>query len=301
VKTSRLPPWIRTTPPTASDAAYIRAKTYARGLATVCREARCPNQGECAARRTATFLILGDTCTRNCGFCAVQHGKPLPVNPREPEEVADAVRSMELRYAVITSVTRDDLPDGGASTFARTVRAIHDVPGHVGVEALIPDFKGSGEALDAVMVSRPETIAHNLETVPRLYPTVRQGASYERSLTLLERVAASNAGIVPKSGIMLGAGETQEEILRVIGDLVQVGCVVLTIGQYLQPTDLHHPVQRFVRPEEFARLEEHALAEGLLRVVAGPLVRSSYKAAEIMEQFRGSARPVGREPHTKAR
>ncbi len=271
--------------------------TYTKGLATVCREAHCPNQGECAASRTATFLILGHICTRNCSFCAVKHGTPLPVNPDEPALVAAAVRSMKLRYGVVTSVTRDDLPDGGASLFAQTVRAIHGLPGNVGVEALIPDLKGCPDALQTVIDSRPETIAHNLETVPRLYPTIRQGASYDRSLTLLRRVSHRGGGIVPKSGIMVGAGETRDEILRVMSDLVESGCSVLTIGQYLQPSALHHPVQKFVTPEEFAELEERARAEGLPAVVAGPLVRSSYRAGEIMEQFRASTAPGCHDPN----
>lgn len=293
--TRTLPPWLRTQVPMASEAAFLSSITYSRGLATVCREARCPNQGECAAQRTATFLILGQVCTRNCGFCAVHHGKPLPVNPREPELVAEAVKNMQLKYAVITSVTRDDLRDGGASVFAATARAIHGLPEGVGVETLIPDFRGSREALEIVLAAAPETIAHNLETVPRLYASLRQGASYKRSLKLLNRVAQSSVDTVTKSGIMLGAGETRDEILQVIDDLVEAGCMVLTIGQYLQPTDRNHPVQRFVRPEEFAELKHQALAAGLPSVVAGPLVRSSYRAAEIMEQFRGSATSSGRE------
>lgn len=273
----------------------MRGLTYATGLATVCREAQCPNQGDCAAQGTATFLILGQLCTRDCAFCAVQHGKPLPVNPREPELVADAVRHMGLRYAVITSVTRDDLPDGGASVFARTVREIHRLPGSVGVEVLIPDFQGRRDSLDMVIEARPETIAHNMETVPRLYPVLRTSASYTRSLEVLRRVSETGAGIVSKSGIMVGAGETLDEIKRVMNDLVEVGCMVLTIGQYLRPSPRHHAVHRFVRPEEFQELESLGLAQGLQRVVAGPLVRSSYRAAEIIDQFRGSGTPVGTE------
>lgn len=292
MSTRRLPPWMRTTAPAASAESYLRSVTYAKGLATVCREAHCPNQGECAAKKTATFLILGQICTRDCRFCGVRHGTPLPVNLQEPSLVAAAVRSMGLRYVVVTSVTRDDLPDGGASLFAQTVRAIHGLPGNVGVEVLVPDFRGSEDAWDTVMDSRPETIAHNLETVPRLYSTIRQGASYERSLALLHRVLLRGGGIVTKSGIMVGAGETRDEVLRVISDLVKVGCKVLTIGQYLRPSHLHHPVQRFVTPEEFTELEQRGRAEGLQRVLAGPLVRSSYRAAEIMEQFRASAGPA---------
>jgi lipoyl synthase len=212
----------------------------------------------------------------------------MALNPHEPELVADAVARMGLRYAVITSVTRDDLADGGASVFAGTVRAIQDLTGRVEAEVLIPDFQGNEAALENVIQSAPATIAHNLETVPRLYPTLRSAASYHRSLALLHAVAKKSAGIVSKSGIMVGAGETRDEILRVMGDLVKAGCMVLTIGQYLQPSDRHHPVQRFVRPEEFAELEEHALSEGFQRVVAGPLVRSSYRAAEVMEQVRVS-------------
>lgn len=290
----KFPPWLCVPVPTASALGYIREMTYAKGLATVCREAHCPNQGECAERRTATFLILGHVCTRDCAFCAVRHGTPLPVNPLEPELVAEAVRRMELRYAVVTSVTRDDLPDGGASAFEQTIRSIRGLPGSVGVEVLIPDFQGSKDALDTVIRSGPQTIAHNLETVPRLYPVLRHAASYERSLELLKRVARNTSGIVSKSGIMVGAGETHDEILRVIRDLAKAECKVLTIGQYLQPSPRHHPVQRFVRPEEFAELESQARAEGLQRVVAGPLVRSSYRAAEILDQSKGSRADVDR-------
>lgn len=286
----RLPDWIRTKLPAVSTAVSLRNRTYAQGLATVCREARCPNQGECSDRGTATFLILGDRCTRDCSFCAVRHGKPLPIQPDEPELVAAAVAAMGLRHAVVTSVTRDDLRDGGAGSFAASIRAIRRVSPRTTIEVLIPDFQGDWSSLKSVIDARPDVINHNIETVPRLYSIVRSGASYERSMQLIERVHADDKGIVTKSGLMVGVGETHGEVISVIRDLVRADVALLTIGQYLQPTSHHHPVDRYVPPHEFKELRDLALAEGIRQVAAGPLVRSSYKAGQMFQEL---VRPTG--------
>jgi len=282
MSTRRLPPWIRNRLPTVTAVASLRAVTYDTGLPTVCQEARCPNQAECSRKRTATFLIPGDRCTRDCGFCAIEHGVPEPVAANEAERVADAISALGLTHAVITSVTRDDLADGGASVFARTVRAVRSIASGVTIELLVPDFQGSTEAIDVVVRARPEVIAHNLETVPRLYPALRRGACYQRSLHLIRRVSQIERDIVTKSGIMVGAGETWGEVDETIHDLVTAGCRVLTIGQYLRPSPRHHPVDRFVPPEEFEHAKKRALAAGIHTVVAGPLVRSSYHAAQAL-------------------
>lgn len=282
----RLPKWLRTQLPPASALVAIERATYAKGLSTVCREARCPNQGDCARRGTATFLILGDRCTRNCSFCAVKHGTPTEVSSDEPSLVADAIAALGLTHAVVTSVTRDDLPDGGAGQFARTIRAVRRTSPQVSVEVLVPDFRGCPDALRKVIDAGPDVINHNLETVWRLYPVLREGASYQRSLELLRRVKEINKSIVTKSGIMLGVGETRREVEELTQDLVGVDCTVLTIGQYLRPSRGHHPVDRYVTPEEFAELEAMALVAGIKRVTAGPLVRSSYKAGTIVRELR---------------
>jgi lipoyl synthase len=287
--TRRLPHWIHTTLPTAAAVAEMRGKAYGKGLHTVCREARCPNQGECSAMGAASFLILGDKCTRNCSFCAVAHGKPAALDGAEADIVAASVAALHLRHVVITSVTRDDLPDGGASAFSQTVRAIRKVSNRITIEVLIPDFQGSAEALRTVIASRPDVIGHNLETVPRLYPNLRHGSLYPRSLELLRRVGEWGGSIVTKSGIMAGVGETREEIMGVVRDLVDVQCAVLTIGQYLQPTHRHHAVHRFIPPQEFADLEEMAVVAGIKEVMAGPLVRSSFRAGQIVEKLRSSS------------
>jgi lipoic acid synthetase len=280
----RLPQWLRTRLPAISTSISVKGRTYAKGLATVCREARCPNQGECSHKGTATFLILGDRCTRDCGFCAVRHGKPQPVRLDEPELVASSVAAMGLKHAVVTSVTRDDLPDGGAATFAATVGAIRKQCPQTTIEVLIPDFQGSAADLRTVIAAEPHVINHNLETVPRLYPVLRSAAMYQRSLTLLERVGMWREGIVAKSGIMVGVGETRAEVTELIRDLVRVRVKILTIGQYLQPTSNHYPVDRYLPPEEFDELRDLARSEGIDTVAAGPLVRSSYKAGEMFEQ-----------------
>lgn len=283
--TQRLPPWLRRRLPGATAVSRIQERTYAKGLHTVCREARCPNQRECYEKGTATFLILGDLCTRDCGFCAVKHGRPSPPDPLEPKRVADAVIELGLTHAVITSVTRDDLPDGGAAWFAETIAAIRETAPGVTVETLIPDFLGSEDALRTVLDAAPEVINHNMETVRRLYPAFRGAASYDRSLELLRRVNRSAPEIITKSGIMVGVGETVDEVLELVRDLLDAGCRVLTIGQYLQPTRRLRPVKRYLTPEEFDDLRERALSEGMKEVAAGPSVRSSYRAGTLLERL----------------
>lgn len=286
---SRHPSWLRRSLPSARALAEIRSVTYGCGLATVCREARCPNQGECYAEHTATFLILGDTCTRNCAFCAVTHGVPVPLRSDEPEAVARAARNMGLSHVVVTSVTRDDLPDGGASVFAATIHAVRAAIDGATVEVLVPDFGGSIDALQQVVDAGPDVINHNLETVRRLYAAVRDRASYERSLELLDRCRNLNGNIITKSGIMVGLGETTEEILALIQDVAHTGCRAMTIGQYLRPTSRHRPVERFYTPDEFAELEQSARSIGIREVCAGPLVRSSYRAAAVLRRLKGEA------------
>jgi lipoic acid synthetase len=262
---------------------YQDLKRILRGLDlhTVCESARCPNQGECWEHRTATFMILGEICTRACGFCAVPSGRPLgPPDADEPERVAEAVQRMGLRYAVVTSVNRDDQPDGGAAIFARTIEAIRRrVPG-CKVEVLIPDFRGDWAALRTVIDARPDVLNHNLETVPRLYRQVRAGAVYERSLELLRRTGEMAPAMPVKTGMMLGLGETREEVLNAMAEIQSQGARILTLGQYLQPTREHLPVQRFVHPQEFADYKRAGERMGFRHVEAGPLVRSSYHAFE---------------------
>jgi lipoic acid synthetase len=257
------------------------------GLHTVCESARCPNMGECWEHRTATFMILGNICTRACGFCAVPSGKPLgPPEEDEPERVAEAVAKMGLRYTVVTSVNRDDQPDGGAAIFARTIQEIRRrVPG-CRVEVLIPDFRGEWAALETVLAAKPDVLNHNMETVPRLYRQVRKGAVYERSLELLRRSKEYAPALPTKTGMMLGLGETREEVLAAMGDLVAQGTDILTLGQYLQPTREHLPIVRFVHPDEFADYKQLGEQMGFRHVEAGPLVRSSYHAFEQSEAAR---------------
>jgi lipoic acid synthetase len=262
---------------------YQDLKRIMRGLDlhTVCESARCPNQGECWEHRTATFMILGNICTRACGFCAVPSGRPLgPPDEGEPERVAQAVYAMNLKYAVVTSVNRDDQPDGGAAIFARTVAAIRErVPG-CKVEVLIPDFRGDWTALATVVGARPDVLNHNLETVPRLYRHVRPGAAYERSLELLRRAHRMIPAMPVKTGMMLGLGERREEVLAAMADIRSQGASILTLGQYLQPTREHLPVARFVHPDEFAEYKRDGERMGFRHVESGPLVRSSYHASE---------------------
>ncbi len=255
------------------------------GLPTVCDEARCPNRGECFSHHTATFLILGEVCTRGCAFCAVKKGKPLPLEKDEPQRLAQAVSEMGLRHVVITSVTRDDLPDGGAAHYARVVEVLRQQCPGVRVELLVPDFGGSAEALAIVLAPAPDILAHNLETVPRLYPQVRRGADYRRSLKLLEQSTQLADKVITKSGLMLGLGEESTEIEAVLQDLREVNCDMLTLGQYLSPSLRHVPVARYVRPEEFDAWRRRALALGFKSVAAGALVRSSYKAPVFFNEL----------------
>jgi len=282
------PPWLKRRIPSGATYQEVRGILKHGGLHTVCEEACCPNLGECFSQGTATFLILGDRCTRNCGFCAVGHGPQSPPDPDEPRRVAQAARALALQYVVVTSVTRDDLPDGGAGLFAQTIRALRDGVPEAVVEVLIPDFQGSEEALKTVMEARPDVLNHNLETVPRLYPTVRPAADYERSLTLLRRARERNPSVATKSGLMLGLGESDDELARTLHDLVAAGCKMLTLGQYLQPSKDHLPVARFVPPEEFDRWRRRALDMGFTEAASGPFVRSSYHAHELYKAVRGA-------------
>jgi lipoic acid synthetase len=256
-------------------------------LHSVCEEAHCPNIGECWQELTATFMILGEVCTRNCGYCAVAHGRPLWEDREEPERVGRAVRELGLEYVVITSVNRDDLADGGAGVFAATVRAIRREASACRVELLIPDFQGNPEALRAVVESGPDVLNHNTETVPRLYRTARPGGRYERTLELFRRVREAAPGLITKSGIILGLGEEREELVETMRDLRSVDVNVLTLGQYLRPSPEHLPIARYYRPEEFAELAGIGAALGFAHVEAGPLVRSSYHAKRQVESLSG--------------
>jgi len=300
------PPWVFPRPSGLSAGHDVRRLLRELRLATVCESARCPNRGECFGAGTATFLILGEVCTRRCGFCANVKGSPGPPDPNGPAAVAAAVRRLGLAYVVVTSVTRDDLPDGGAGHFAATIRAIREndteAPRHTGVaggafelpaprcagvlvEVLIPDFAGSAGALETVLAAGPAVLNHNLETVPRLYPRVRPGALYKRSLALLRRSREIAPAITTKSGLMVGFGEQIDEVVAAMRDLAAAGVSALTIGQYLQPGRESLPVDRYWLPEEFAALEEAGRAAGIAQVAAGPLVRSSYRAREAYHRL----------------
>lgn len=276
------PSWLKRTLPRGPGYEEIRSLLNDRRLHTVCQEARCPNIWECFSCGTATFLIMGDRCTRNCRFCAVTQGQPEAPDIEEPERVAEAVCDMKLKYAVITSVTRDDLADGGAGCFAETVRAIRRKMPDTRIEVLIPDFQGDKDALRTVMKADPDVLNHNIETVSRLYPSIRPGAVYLRSLELLNRVYACHSAVPVKSGIMLGLGETYREIHDTLHDLLNAGCRILTLGQYLQPSRAQVPSARFVHPEEFDNWRQTALNMGFSQVSSGPFVRSSYHAKEFL-------------------
>ena len=274
------PPWLRKRLPVGGRAGRVRKVLDELGLCTVCESAHCPNAGECFASGTATFMILGDRCTRDCGFCAVSHGAPLPPDPDEPRRVAEAAARMALKHVVVTSVTRDDLADGGAEQFRQVIQAVQERT-DADVEVLTPDFGGHASAIDHVAGARPAVYNHNLETVPRLYARVRPQAAYDRSLALLERVARVATGVTTKSGLMVGLGEKSEEVLDTLADLRHVSCEIVTIGQYLRPSKGHLPVERFVTPEEFRVYERAGQAMGFAAVVAGPFVRSSYHAGSV--------------------
>lgn len=279
----RKPPWLKKRIPPFQDLQKVKSILSETDLHTVCQEARCPNMGECFSRGTATFLILGRFCTRSCGFCAVEHDAPAPPDEAEPERVAQAVQKMGIHYVVITSVTRDDLPDGGASSFAETIRAIRALNPKINIEVLIPDFKGDLRSLKVVLKECPEVLNHNIETISRLYPRVRPLADYKRSLNLLKRSKEDCPHIPTKSGFMLGLGETQEEVLELLRDLREAGCDFLTIGQYLQPRQDRLPVVRFIPPEEFEEYKRKGEGMGFRAVASGPFVRSSFHASEMFE------------------
>ncbi len=279
------PPWLKRRLPTGKGYENVRRLLDQSCLHTVCQEAKCPNLWECFSKGTATFMIMGARCTRNCRFCAVEHGALDPPETDEPERIAEAVQTLNLGYVVVTSVTRDDLPNGGAAHFAASIGSIRKVNPDTLVEVLIPDFEGSRDALELVLEAAPDVLNHNLETVKRLYPKVRPEAVYERSLELLQRAHYSSPDLPVKSGLMLGLGETRREIERALQDLLDHGCSLLTLGQYLQPSKSHLPVVEYISPEMFAALGKQALAMGFKQVASGPFVRSSYHARELFSRI----------------
>ena len=278
----RKPEWIRTRARTGPEYLQIHAKVRSQGLHTVCQEAQCPNIFECWEDREATFLIGGSQCSRRCDFCTIDHGRPDPLDRGEPVRVAETVREMGLRYATITGVTRDDLEDEGVWLYAETVRKVHEHNPGIGVEVLTPDFSGRPELLEQMFASQPEVFAHNLETVPRIFRRIRPAFSYERSLDVISQARA--AGMVTKSNLILGMGEEIDEVQQALRDLVSAGCELVTITQYLRPSTRHHPIARWVKPEEFVALAEFARAAGFSGVMSGPLVRSSYRAGNLYRQ-----------------
>ena len=283
----RRPEWMRVTPAKGRGYENVRTLMRSKGLHTVCEEARCPNIGECWGHGTATFLILGDTCTRSCGFCDIRTGRPGPIDWQEPERVARAVQSMGLKHAVITSVNRDERPDGGAPIFALCIHRIRELQAGCSVEVLIPDFKGSIEALGIVMDAEPDILNHNVETVPSLFKKVQPQDKYDWALTTLRNAKRIKPEILTKTGIMVGLGETVDEVLTVMRDLRTVDVDILTIGQYLQPSRNHLPIDRYYLPEEFARLKEAGLEMGFRWVESGPFVRSSYNAEQQVRALSG--------------
>jgi lipoic acid synthetase len=282
VPIERKPPWIKTRVRTGPEYLQIRELVQAEGLHTVCQEAGCPNIYECWEDREATFLIGGEQCTRRCDFCQIDTGKPAPLDVDEPRRVADSIATMGLRYATITGVARDDLPDEGAWLYAETIRQVHALVPGCGVEMLTPDFSGKPELLGQVFDAAPEVFAHNLETVPRIFRRIRPAFSYERSLAVLS--LARDAGMITKSNLILGMGETLEEVRQALVDLHDAGCDLVTITQYLRPSPRHHPVERWVAPAEFDELAAYAEHVGFLGVMSGPLVRSSYRAGRLYRQ-----------------
>jgi lipoic acid synthetase len=278
------PDWLKVRLPTGPTYENLRRLMRSKELHTVCEEAHCPNMAECWGAGTATFMILGDTCTRSCGFCAVKSGRPGVVDAEEPRRVGEAVGQMALGHAVVTSVNRDELPDGGAAIFAETIREIRRQSPGTTVEVLIPDFVGRPESLDAVLAARPEILNHNVETVPRLYPRVRPQARYERSLQVLRRTKERAPELVCKSGIMVGLGETRAEVLATMRDIASQGTDILTVGQYLRPSPVHLPIERYWAPSEFDELREAGMGMGFRHVEAGPLVRSSYHAERHVQR-----------------
>jgi lipoic acid synthetase len=278
----RKPEWIKTRANMGPEYTRLRSLVKSEGLHTVCQEAACPNIFECWEDKEATFLIGGDRCTRRCDFCNIDTGKPLPIDKQEPRKVAESVKAMGLRYATITGVTRDDLPDEGAWLYAETIRQVHELNPGCGVEMLAPDFHAKSELLNQIFETQPEVFAHNLETVPRIFKRIRPAFTYEKSLQVIGM--ARDFGLVTKSNLILGLGETREEVSQALVDLHEAGCDLITITQYLRPTNKHHPVERWVKPEEFVELSDEATAVGFLGVMSGPLVRSSYRAGRLYKQ-----------------
>ena len=278
---ARLPVWFKQNLPDPQIMATMKSLLGGLSLHTICESAVCPNIGECFSQKTATFLILGAVCTRNCTFCAVKKGEPTLVDEEEPQHILEAVERLGLRYVVITSVTRDDLPDGGASQFTKTIMMLRANKKDVIVEVLVPDFLGSADAVRAVVEAGPQVINHNVETVPNLYQKVRPEADYRRSIELLRLVKKLNPEVITKSGLMLGLGETRDQVIGVMEDLREANCDLLTIGQYLQPSQKHHPIVRFVPPAEFAEYKQIGKDMGFSEVASAPLIRSSFHAAEL--------------------
>ena len=278
----RKPEWIKTRAKMGPEYTQLRSLVVNEGLHTVCQEAACPNIFECWEDREATFLIGGDRCTRRCDFCNIDTGKPLPLDRDEPRRVAESVKQMQLRYATITGVTRDDLEDEGAWLYAETIRKVHELNPETGVEMLAPDFSGKPELLNRVFESRPEVFAHNLETVPRIFKRIRPAFRYDLSLDVITQ--ARNFGLITKSNLILGMGEERDEVTQALKDLHNAGCDIITITQYLRPTPMHHPISRWVKPNEFVELADEAKAIGLSGVMSGPLVRSSYRAGRLYKE-----------------
>ncbi|MBE0638241.1 MAG: lipoyl synthase [Bacteroidales bacterium] len=282
----RKPDWLKIRIPSGKEYVQVKEIVNRHKLHTICTSGLCPNMAECWGRGTATFMILGDVCTRSCKFCATKTGKPEAIDQDEPKNLAESVRLMKLKHCVITSVDRDDLPDGGADHWAETIRQVKALNPDTTIEALVPDFMGKSELIQLVIDARPEVISHNLETVKRLTPQVRSAARYDHSLEVIRQIAGS--GITAKSGIMAGLGETDEEVLQTMDDLLAVGCQVMTIGQYLQPTKAHLPVAEYIHPDKFAEWKEIGLTKGFRFVESTPLVRSSYQAEKHVTKTVGS-------------
>jgi lipoyl synthase len=282
VPIERKPEWIKTKAHMGPEYTRLQSLVKSEGLHTVCQEAACPNIFECWEDKEATFLIGGDKCTRRCDFCNIDTGKPDALDREEPRKVAESVKAMGLKYATITGVTRDDLPDEGAWLYAETIRKVHELNPGTGVEMLAPDFHAKAHLLNEIFETRPEVFAHNLETVPRIFKRIRPAFTYEKSLTVISM--ARDFGLVTKSNLILGLGETREEVTQALVDLHDAGCDLITITQYLRPTSRHHPVERWVKPEEFVELAKEATDIGFLGVMSGPLVRSSYRAGRLYKQ-----------------
>lgn len=280
------PFWLVEKAPDAALLTRMKSRLDELGLHSICESAQCPNQGKCFARGTVTFLILGDICTRNCRFCAVKKGIPSIPEPDEPERIAEAVKNLKLGYVVITSVTRDDLPDGGSSHFSRVVKAIKSSTPAVVIELLVPDFQGSLKSIEKIVAEYPHVLNHNIETVPRLYSQIRPNANYLRSIELLSCIKDMDSRIVTKSGLMLGMGEDRREVMQALSDLMEIDCDIVTIGQYLPPSVSHHPLTKYINPAEFAELEQTGLTMGFRGIASGPFVRSSFNAASLYQRVK---------------